>query len=113
MTDFAAGSGIVLRAYRPDDASALWDVFHSSIHQIAVADYTPSQLAAWAPATYDAALWAEKCARRRPIVASIGGQCAGYSDLQPDGLIDHFYVAGAFARRGGGQGADGRNRAFG
>ena len=93
----------IIRPYEAGDAAALRRIFYSAVHQTASADYTPRQCAAWAPAEYDAALWAEKCARRRPIVASIGGQCAGYSDLQPDGLIDHFYVAGAFARRGVGR----------
>lgn len=36
-----------------------------------------------------------------PFVAETkDGLIAAYADLQPSGLIDHFYVSGRFARRG-------------
>ena len=36
----------------------------------------------------------------QPFVADDSGHLVGYADLQSDGLIDHFYVAGGHARRG-------------
>jgi len=91
---------MVIRAFQPSDAPALWRVFYSAIHDIAAADYTPEQIAAWAPADRDIAQWQLRMEGIKPFVAEIDGQIAGYADLQADGYLDHFYVAAAFARQG-------------
>jgi hypothetical protein len=38
-----------IRRYLPEDAPALWHVYHSAIRLIAVKDYTREQIEAWAP----------------------------------------------------------------
>ena len=95
--------GLHIRAYAEGDAQALRQVFHSSIHQVASRNYTAEQIAAWAPAHFDAQEWAARMRGIRPFVAELGGQVAGYADLQPDGYIDHFYVAGHAAGQGVGR----------
>ena len=84
---------------QPDDAPALWAVFHSSVHQ----HYSAAQLQAWAPVDYDAAQWAERLRANRPWVAEWDGVMAGFADLQPSGYIDQFFVAGDAAGRGVGR----------
>lgn len=93
-------SPAIVRDFRPADAPALWAVFHSAIHGTARADYSPEQLAAWAPADHDPGKWAARMAGLRPFVAEAGGEIVGYADLQADGYIDHFFVARGWARRG-------------
>lgn len=89
-----------IRPFLFDDARALRDVFHSSVHQLARQHYTAAQLQAWAPTEYDAAQWAERLRANRPFVAEMDGRIAGFADLQPSGYIDQFFVAGACAGRG-------------
>ncbi len=85
----------------------LHDVFHSAIHTHAVAHHSPEQLLAWSPEIVDAELaarWVERMRGIRPFVVEVdgrgGGEIAAYADVQPDGYIDHFFVAGEYGGRG-------------
>ena len=89
-----------IREYRDGDAPALWRVFHSSVHQLARSEYDDVQRNAWAPETFDATEWAELIARLRPFVVEDDSEIVAYADLQPDGYIDHFFVAGNAGKRG-------------
>ncbi len=102
------GVDFIIRPYREGEAAALWDVFHSSVHGIACRDYAPAQLDAWAPLQVDAAAWAERLQAIRPFVAEAGAKRLGYADLQPDGTIDHFFVAAEAAGAGVGTALMGR-----
>lgn len=94
-----------IRDFQPADAPALRALFHAAVHARACAEYTQEQRDAWAPASYDADAWDARLQANRPFVAQ--GQAedgaapiAGFSDLQPTGYIDHFFVAPAFAGQG-------------
>jgi len=94
---------IALRDFRPGDEPALRAVFASAIREVAIRDYSPQQVDAWCPRDYDADAWAARMQGLRPFVAERDGDVVGYADLQADGYIDHFYVAGP----AGGQGVGG------
>jgi putative acetyltransferase len=91
---------ISVREFRAGDEPALSAVFFSAVHEVACADYTPEQIEAWAPREYDCVAWAARMQGIRPFVAERGGVIVGYADVQPDGYIDHFFVAAGAARRG-------------
>jgi putative acetyltransferase len=91
---------ISIRRYRPTDASSLWRVYYSAIRLVAAKDYTDAQIAAWAPAHFDPAQWAARLEDLAPFVAERDGDAVGYADVQPNGYIDHFFVAGGAARQG-------------
>ena len=91
---------MLIRDFAPGDEAALRDVFHSSVHQLARGYYTPAQLAAWAPDAYDVAAWSQHLHANRPFVAMDEQGICGFADLQPSGLIDHFFVAGHCGRQG-------------
>ncbi len=91
---------ITIREYRPDDAPTLWVVYFSAIRETAAKDYSPEQIATWAPDTFDPSLWATRMAGIAPFVAERDGHVVGYADVQPNGYIDHFFVAGHAARQG-------------
>lgn len=102
-----SGSGVFLtrppieiRRFRPGDEAALLEIHRAAIHRTASADYSPEQLAAWAPAVIDAQKWRERVTALDPFVAEIEGRIVGYADLQSDGLIDHFFVSPDHPRRG-------------
>ena len=91
---------MLIRELRPGDEAALAAVLASAVHEVAKADYTPEQLEAWAPTPFDEVRWGERIRALRPFVAEIEGIAVGYADLQASGYIDHFFVAGAYGRRG-------------
>jgi len=89
-----------IRRFRPGDEAALFQVFFSAVHGVASRDYSPEQIKAWAPADLDQALWAQRIQALNPFVVELGGQVVAYAELQHDGYIDHFYVAGNHPRQG-------------
>lgn len=91
---------MLIRRFRPGDEAALAQVAYTSVHELAKQDYTAEQLEAWMPTQFDANKFGERMRGLQPFVAEIDGVAVGYADLQPSGYIDHFFVAGAHARRG-------------
>ncbi len=92
---------MIIRRFVDTDAPALWRVFFSAVREIACADYSPEQVAVWAPDERDPDAWATRMQGLQPFVAcDDDGVPCGYADLQADGYIDHFFVAGWAARRG-------------
>ena len=89
-----------IRNYRIGEEMALHDVFYSSVHQLGKNHYTAEQLAAWAPGSCDQEVWVRRIGHTLPFVAEISRQIVGYADLQVNGYIDHFFVAGSYSRRG-------------
>jgi putative acetyltransferase len=89
-----------IRAYTPEDATLLYAVFSSAVHGIASADYSPEQIAAWAPSSIDMIAWTERMTRLHPLVVEHNGTPVAYAALLSNGCIDDFYVAAAFARQG-------------
>ncbi|MFG1172551.1 GNAT family N-acetyltransferase [Erwiniaceae bacterium CAU 1747] len=89
-----------IRRFREGDEIPLLHVFFSSVHGIASRDYTPEQIAAWAPDDMDKQKWTRQIGQLQPFVVEIEGKIAGYADVQSDGYIDHFYVSGNFPRQG-------------
>ncbi len=91
---------IRIRRFRPDDAPTLRSLFHSSVHTLAAGHYSLEQREAWAPLDFDAGDWAVRLQQLAPYVAEVEGCPVAYGDLQADGYIDHFYVAGEWGRLG-------------
>lgn len=93
-----------IRDFRPGDEAALRALFHAAVHGLAGADYTLQQRQAWAPLAYEAAQWNARLQANQPFIAEVpagaAADIAGFSDLQPSGYIDHFFVAPAHAGQG-------------
>ncbi len=98
-----AQPALTIRPYTADDLDAVLGVFQSAVHETAARDYDAAQRAAWAPSVPDRSAWAVRLQRNQPFVALWRGQVAGFADLQPDGLIDQFFVASTHGGRGIGQ----------
>jgi putative acetyltransferase len=89
-----------IRRFRVGDEAALHAVFHSAVHMTAIQSYTPLQIDAWAPHEIDMGAWSTRMQDLRPFVAEAGGRIVGYADVQANGYMDHFFVAGTCARQG-------------
>ena len=94
---------IVIRDYLERDAEALWTLFFNTIHNINCRDYSQAQVEAWAPDSYDSEYWPKRMNGLSPFVAEIDGVIVGYTDLQSDGLIDHFFCHHEYQGKGVGR----------
>ena len=82
---------IKIRQYNESDARDLWAIFYHTIRHVNSRDYTQTQVEAWAPDNTSPEVWQRKKNAISPFVAEIDGEIVGYTDLQEDGLIDHFF----------------------
>jgi putative acetyltransferase len=91
---------IKIRDDQDSDCEALAEIFTRAVRQIARRDYSPAQIAAWAPDMRDMDKFAALRSTKPTFVAEYKGQVAGFTDLDGEGHIDMFYVSPAFQRRG-------------
>jgi putative acetyltransferase len=94
---------VKIRNYRAEDSDEIADLFHASVHSLAAEDFTPAQLEAWAPTPPDYSHWRARLSERKPFIAERDGVILGFIELEDDGHIDCFYVAGGAQRQGVGQ----------
>lgn len=90
---------IVLSDYRPGEAAALVRLFYGSVHGVCLGDYTQEQVNVWADGTADPAVWEQSLLKHRTLVARIGGEIAGFADLDGN-YLDRLYVHRDFQRQG-------------
>lgn len=79
-------TNILIRKFKSNDAKALFNVFYSAVHDIAINDYTDEQLNAWAPADYDLNVWTNKLKILQPFIIENDNEIVGYADIQVNGL---------------------------
>ncbi|UFP93343.1 GNAT family N-acetyltransferase [Gloeobacter morelensis] len=91
---------IRLRPYEPGDAPALIHLFRDTVRRINVRDYSPEQVAAWAPEEIDSRVWEGQLTDRFAVVAQIGEAVVGFTDFESDGHLDRFYVHADYQGRG-------------
>jgi putative acetyltransferase len=93
-----------VRAYRIEDAEPLMRLYADTVHQVNGRDYSPRQIAAWAPhRAGDLRAWRERFALTRPLVAAEAETLIGFAELDGDGRIGCFYVHHAWQDRGVGR----------
>lgn len=90
---------ISLRSYRPADLPAVCRLFHDTVHTVCAADYSSTELDAWAPEKVDLAAWNRALRESLCVVATAGGEIVGFANLAGD-LLDRVYVQAAWLRRG-------------
>jgi putative acetyltransferase len=80
-----------IRLFRPEDAARIAQLFHDTVREINIRDYSESQVKAWAPDDLYFRNWLEVCADRFTYVAEQDGEIVGFGELEADGHIDCFY----------------------
>ena len=91
---------IEIRKYQYGEEEYLWKIFYYTVRNVNIKDYTIEQVKAWVPDEYDKNKWDTKIKSIDPFLAVLDGKIVGYSDLQDNGKIDHFYVHHNFQRMG-------------
>lgn len=84
---------ITIRQYTEGDAQDLASIYYHTIHTINCRDYSSEQLNAWAPiSSLETAGWQKKWKKLIPLVALIKNKIVGFTEFEPNGHIDCFYV---------------------
>ena len=89
-----------IREYLGTDLMEIIALFHQTVHQINICDYTPRQINAWAPDNIDIDAWRESLAAHNTFVATDGSKIIGFGDIDSSGYLDRLYVHHAYQRRG-------------
>lgn len=76
------------------------DIYRRSIHEVACRDYSPEQLAAWAPAELDMRAWSERLAAGGVVVEERAGRLAGFIRIDAQGHVDLLFVHPDYQRQG-------------
>ena len=72
-----------IRKYRKGEEHILWNLFHSTIHNINIRDYNQAQVIAWTPIDLNEAVYAKKFQDIRLYVVEPDGDIVAYVELQP------------------------------
>lgn len=92
---------VAIRPYCLADAADTLAIFLAAVTETAAADYTPEQVRAWArPEERELSTWHAAMQKRNSYVATVNGEPAGFSDVDPQGYIDMMFVAPRFLRLG-------------
>lgn len=89
-----------IRPYEQRDAEQIVVLFYDSIHTVCAADYSQSQLDAWAPEIPDLAVWHKRMAQRTTLVAEEKGTLLGFAELEDGGNLHMFFVRHDAQRQG-------------
>jgi putative acetyltransferase len=94
---------IEIRLFETQDAEQIAQLFHETVREINVRDYSSSQVKAWAPDDIYFRNWVEVCSSRFTYIADDEGVIAGFGELEPNGHIDCFYCHKNYQRCGVGR----------
>jgi putative acetyltransferase len=94
---------VEIRLFRPQDAEQIAQLFHETVREVNIRDYSSNQVQAWAPDNLYFRNWLEVCANRFTYIADENGAILGFGELEPDGHIDCFYCHKNYQGRGVGR----------
>lgn len=80
-----------IRLFRPEDVDLIAKLFHDTVREVNIRDYSIAQVKAWAPDDLYFRNWLEVCADRFTYVAEKDGAIVGFGELESNGHIDCFY----------------------
>lgn len=91
---------IEIRLFQIQDVEQVAQLFHETVREVNIRDYSSSQVKAWAPDDIHFRNWIEECSSRFTYVADDDGLIAGFGDLEPNGHIDTFFCHKQYQRCG-------------
>jgi len=75
-------------------------LFHNTIRIVNLRDYTQQQVEAWASGRAGPDHWHARLAGRTTRIAAWSGSVIGFTDIEPDGHLDHLFVHHNHQRQG-------------
>lgn len=89
-----------IRLFQENDAEQIARLFHETIREVNIRDYSIEQVQAWAPDNIHFRDWAKACSSKFTFVADDKGIIAGFGELEANGHIDCFYCHKDYQRMG-------------
>ncbi|BAZ02367.1 hypothetical protein NIES37_63790 [Tolypothrix tenuis PCC 7101] len=89
-----------IRLFQQQDAEQIAQLFHETVREVNLGDYSETQVKAWAPDNLNFRNWAIICAARFTYVADDRGVIAGFGELETNGHIDCFYCHKNYQKMG-------------
>jgi N-acetylglutamate synthase-like GNAT family acetyltransferase len=91
---------IKIRLFQREDTEYIAKLFHETVRNINIQDYSPAQVKAWAPDHLNFKNWQADCLNQFTYVAEKDGHIVGFGQLASNGHIDCFYCDKAYQRCG-------------
>jgi putative acetyltransferase len=92
---------ISVRHYAASDLAAVVSLFQRSVREVACRDYSPAQIAVWAPEPPDLAAWSARLSMSDGVfVAEKYNEIVGFARITDEGYIDLLFVDPAFQGQG-------------
>lgn len=89
-----------IRRFKKSDADQIARLFHDTVRQINIRDYTDRQVRAWAPDNIYFRDWKTTCSQKITFVAEDQGVVTGFAELEENGHIDCFYCHRSYQQQG-------------
>ena len=91
---------ITITPYTEAYATEIIDLHHASVHAIDPCIYSREQQEAWAHTPPNYPYWVKRLALKKPFLAMVEGDIAGFIELEADGHIDCAYTHPFFQKCG-------------
>ena len=89
-----------IRPFTPADLRPLVTLFTETVHRVNSKDYSPEQIAVWAPCDNDWTRWQNRFNGLRTLIMELDGQIVGFTAFTEQGYVDFLFVHHKHQRRG-------------
>lgn len=93
-------NAIKVRLFQREDAKQISQLFHQTVREVNIRDYSINQVKVWAPDDINFRDWVSVCSEKFTYIADDNGTIAGFGELECDGHIDCFYCHKDYQRMG-------------
>lgn len=91
---------MLIRLFQKQDSDQIAQLFHDTVREVNIHDYSTAQVNAWAPDDLHIPEWSESCAKKFTYVAEEEGEIIGFGQLEANGHIDCFFCHKDYQRCG-------------
>ncbi|GBO56690.1 hypothetical protein APA_5025 [Pseudanabaena sp. lw0831] len=91
---------MLIRLFQKQDSDQIAQLFHDTIREVNIRDYSPAQVQAWAPDDLYFTDWTEDCTSNFTYIAEEEGKIIGFAQLETNGHIDCFFCHKDYQRCG-------------
>ncbi len=91
---------MLIRLFQKQDCDRIAQLFHDTVHEVNIQDYSPEQVTAWSPDDLNFIDWVELCTKMITYVAEEEGEIIGFGQLEANGHINCFYCHKDYQRCG-------------